>query len=189
MSDEALKQAAHEGVRNLLRAIGEDPSREGLKDTPSRVLRAFEELTSGGKVDVGALLKVSFDEGYTEAVALSDIDFVSTCEHHLLPFVGKAHIVYLPTGRVVGLSKLARTVEAFARRLQVQERMTRQIADALMEYLKPSGALVVVEATHSCMVCRGVRKPNAIMRTAALRGTMQEPAVRAEAYRLIGVGG
>ncbi len=177
-------------VRELLAALGEDPNREGLLDTPKRVARMYRELFSGLTADPAVHLKRVFTERYDEIVLLRDIDFYSLCEHHLLPFHGRAHVAYLPDGKVVGLSKLARTVDAFARRPQVQERMTCQIADALMEHLNPKGAAVVVEAEHLCMKMRGVQKPNGVMITSAVRGVFKtDPAARAEVMELIRSGG
>lgn len=173
-------------VRDILEAIGESPDREGLRDTPRRVARAYRELFSGLRQDPAVHLQRVFQENYDEIVLLRDIDFYSLCEHHLLPFHGRAHVAYLPNGRVVGLSKLARTVEAFARRPQVQERMTCQIADALMDHLEPKGAAVVIEAEHLCMQMRGIQKPNGVMVTSALRGAFKENATaRAEVLALI----
>lgn len=173
-------------VADLLDALGEDTSREGLRDTPARVARMYTELFAGLRSNPAEHLQRVFKEDYDEVVLLRDIDFYSLCEHHLLPFQGRAHVAYLPKGRVVGLSKLARTVEAFARRPQVQERMTCQIADALMEHLEPKGAAVVVEAEHLCMKMRGVQKPNGIMVTSALRGVFKENASsRSEVMALI----
>lgn len=173
-------------VAELLDALGEDPNREGLLDTPKRVARMYRELFAGLHADPAEHLGRVFNEDYDEVVLLSNIDFFSLCEHHLLPFQGKAHVAYLPNGRVVGLSKLARTVEAFARRPQVQERMTCQIADALMEHLDPKGAAVVIEAEHLCMKMRGVQKPGGVMVTSALRGAFKECAsTRAEVLTLI----
>lgn len=183
LSDTARVERA---VTELLEALGEDPSREGLRDTPGRVARMYGELFAGLRTDPAKHLKRVFQEDYDEVVLLRDIDFYSLCEHHLLPFHGRAHVAYLPNGRVVGLSKLARTVEAFARRPQVQERMTCQIADALMEHLEPKGAAVVIEAQHLCMKMRGVQKPNGVMVTSALRGVFKEcPSSRAEVLALI----
>jgi len=177
-------------VRELLAALGEDPDREGLLDTPKRVARMYRELFSGLTTDPAVHLRRVFTEQYDEIVLLRDIDFFSLCEHHLLPFHGRAHVAYLPDGKVVGLSKLARTVDAFARRPQVQERMTCQIADALMEHLNPKGAAVVVEAGHLCMKMRGVQKPNGVMITSAVRGVFKtDPAARAEVMELIRNGG
>jgi len=173
-------------VRELLLAVGEDPDREGLQDTPRRVARMYRELFQGLATDPSVHLKRVFHEPCDEVVLLRDIDFYSLCEHHLLPFHGRAHVAYLPDGKVVGLSKLARTVDAFARRPQVQERMTTQIAEALMEHLKPRGVVVIVEAEHLCMKMRGVRKPNGVMVTSAIRGIFRDDAAaRAEVMSLI----
>lgn len=175
-------------VRTLLAMIGEDPTRPGLLDTPDRVVRAFVEMTEGYHVDPADVLARRFADRCDEMVVVSDIDFTSLCEHHLLPFVGVAAIGYLPDDEVVGLSKLARLVDVFARRLQVQERMTDQIADALWDHVGPLGVGVVVQAKHSCMGCRGVRKPGATMTTSAMRGAMRDnPETRAEFLRLAGV--
>src|SRR5688572_1658592 len=173
-------------VREILLAIGEDPDREGLLRTPNRVARAYTELMSGMRTDPCMHLKTVFRERYDEVVLLRDIEFHSLCEHHLLPFTGKAHVAYLPDGKVVGLSKLARLVEGYARRPQVQERLTTQIADALMEELQPAGAVCVIEATHTCMTIRGANKPGSTMVTSALRGIFKDnPSSRAEVLSLI----
>jgi len=173
-------------VREILIAVGEDPDREGLLKTPNRVARAYGELLAGLQDDPRRHLTTVFHEQYDEVVLLRDIEFHSLCEHHLLPFTGKAHVAYLPDGKVVGLSKLARLVEGFARRPQVQERLTTQIADALMEELAPIGAACVIEATHTCMTMRGVRKHGAVMVTSALRGIFKEnPSSRAEILSLM----
>jgi GTP cyclohydrolase I len=173
-------------IREILISIGEDPDREGLVNTPNRVARAYAELMAGLAEDPKAHLKTVFHERYDEVVLLRDIEFHSLCEHHLLPFTGRAHVAYLPDGKVVGLSKLARLVEGFARRPQVQERLTGQIADALMEELNPIGAACVIEATHTCMTIRGARKPGSIMVTSALRGIFKEnPSSRAEVLALM----
>ena len=173
-------------VREILFAVGEDPDREGLLKTPNRVARAYGELMAGLQQDPRHHLKTVFNERYDEVVLLRDIEFHSLCEHHLLPFTGKAHVAYLPDGKVVGLSKLARLVEGYARRPQVQERLTTQIADALMEALSPIGAACVIEATHTCMTIRGARKPGAVMVTSALRGIFKEnPSSRAEILSLM----
>lgn len=171
-----------EALRVILKAIGEDPDREGLLDTPDRVMRSWTEIFAGYHQDPAEILSTTFAEvdGYDEMVLLRDIPFHSTCEHHMLPFVGKAHVAYLPNGRVVGLSKLARLVDCYARRLQIQERMTRAIADALMTHLAPHGCGVMLEATHGCMSCRGVLKTGATMVTTAVDGRFREAAVRAE---------
>src|SRR5438477_3380694 len=173
-------------VREILLAVGENPDREGLLRTPNRVARAYAELLAGLQDDPKRYLKTVFTERYDEIVLLRDIEFHSLCEHHLLPFTGKAHVAYLPDGKVVGLSKLARLVEGFARRPQVQERLTTQIADALMEELTPIGAACVIEATHTCMTIRGAKKPGSIMVTSALRGIFKEnPSSRAEILTLM----
>ncbi|WP_345153497.1 GTP cyclohydrolase I FolE [Arthrobacter ginkgonis] len=174
-------------VREILEAIGEDPDREGLADTPKRVAKAYAEFFSGLHQDPADLLSTTFDIGHDELVLVKDIAFYSTCEHHLVPFHGSAHIGYIPgaAGKVTGLSKLARLVELYARRPQVQERLTTQIVDALMKYLEPRGAIVVVECEHMCMSMRGVRKPGAKTVTSAVRGQLREPATRAEAMSLI----
>jgi GTP cyclohydrolase I len=173
-------------VREILLAVGEDPDREGLVQTPNRVARAYGELLAGLQENPRRHLKTVFHERYDEVVLLRDIDFHSLCEHHLLPFTGKAHVAYLPDGKVVGLSKLARLVEGYARRPQVQERLTTQIADALMEELNPIGAACVIEATHTCMTIRGAKKPGSVMVTSALRGIFKEnPSSRAEMLSLI----
>jgi GTP cyclohydrolase I len=173
-------------VREMLLAIGENPDREGLLKTPNRVARAYAEIFAGIDTDPREHLKTVFHERYDEVVLLRNIEFHSLCEHHLLPFMGKAHVAYLPDGKVVGLSKLARLVEGFARRPQVQERLTTQIADALMDELQPIGAACVIEATHTCMTIRGARKPGSLMITSALRGIFKEnPASRGEILGLI----
>jgi len=173
-------------VRDILIAVGEDPDREGLLKTPNRVARAYSELMAGLQDDPKRHLKTVFTEEYDEVVLLRDIEFHSLCEHHLLPFTGKAHVAYLPDGKVVGLSKLARLVEGYARRPQVQERLTTQIADALMEELAPIGAVCVIEATHTCMTMRGAKKHGSTMVTSALRGIFKEnPSSRNEILSLI----
>jgi len=175
-------------VREILSAIGEDPDRPGLQDTPARVARAYAETFAGLAQDPFDVLATTFDERHDELVLVRDISMYSTCEHHLVPFSGVAHVGYIPgaDGRVTGLSKLARLVEVFARRPQVQERMTRQIADSLFEVLKPQGVIVVIEAEHLCMAMRGIRKPGATTVTSAVRGIFREnPATRAEAMSLI----
>lgn len=173
-------------VRNLLRALGEDPDRAGLRDTPARVARMYTELLAGVGEDPAEHLGRVFQARYDEIVLVRDIDFYSLCEHHLLPFYGKAHVAYLPQDKVVGLSKLARTVDTFARRPQLQEQLTTQIADALMEHLDARGALVVIEAEHLCMKIRGVQKANASMVTSAVRGVFKDnTTTRAEAFALL----
>lgn len=165
-----IEQAVH----LLLEGIGEDINREGLADTPNRVARMYEEIYKGMEEDASVHLSKTFAVDSNEIVVEKDITFYSTCEHHLMPFYGKAHIAYLPDGRVVGLSKLARTVEVYARRLQIQEQMTTQVAEAIMEYLKPQGVMVMVEAEHMCMTMRGVAKPGSRTVTMAARGCFQE---------------
>jgi GTP cyclohydrolase I len=173
-------------VREILLAVGENPDREGLLKTPNRVARSYAELRSGLRVDPKHHLKTVFHERYDEVVLLRDIDFHSLCEHHLLPFTGKAHVAYIPDGRVVGLSKLARLVEGYARRPQVQERLTTEIADALMDELNPVGAACVIEAVHTCMTIRGAKKPGSVMVTSALRGIFKDcPMSRAEILALM----
>ncbi|GAA1871522.1 GTP cyclohydrolase I FolE [Brevibacterium marinum] len=174
-------------IREILIAVGEDPDREGLVETPARVARAYEEVFSGLHRDPADVLGMTFDISHEEMVLVRDIDLYSMCEHHLVPFHGVAHIGYIPSknGKVTGLSKLARLVEVYARRPQVQERLTTQIADALVEHLEPQGAIVVVEAEHLCMTMRGVRKPGASTITSAVRGQLRESASRAEAMSLI----
>jgi len=157
-------------VRDMLEAIGEDVSREGLVHTPHRVARLFAELFAGLKEDPGAHLDTFFSERYDEMVVLRDVPFHSVCEHHLMPFTGKAHIAYMPDGKVVGVSKLARVIETLSHRPQVQERLTTQVADLIMEKLKPKGVAVVLVAEHTCMTIRGVKKPEAKLITSALRG-------------------
>jgi len=173
-------------VREILISVGEDPDREGLIKTPNRVARAYGELMAGLQEDPKRHLKTVFTEDYDEVVLLRDIEFHSLCEHHLLPFTGRAHVAYLPDGKVVGLSKLARLVEGYARRPQVQERLTTQIADALMEELAPIGAACVIEATHTCMTIRGAKKHGSTMVTSALRGIFKEnPSSRSEVLQLM----
>ncbi len=191
LSEQAEHDISLEGaVRVLLRrVVWEDPEREGLLDTPARVVKALGQMTEGYQQDPVEILGTTFDtEGYDEMVVLRGIDFVSLCEHHMLPFTGTAAVGYVPGSRVVGLSKLARLVDCFARRLQIQERMTKEIADAVMEVLSPQGVGVVVAAHHSCMGCRGVRKPGASMVTSYLQGVMRDNvAARAEFLALAGV--
>jgi GTP cyclohydrolase IA len=175
-------------VRELLLAVGEDPDRPGLKDTPARVARAYVETFAGLGQDPSEVLATTFDEDHDELVLVKDIPMYSTCEHHLVPFHGVAHIGYIPgmDGRVTGLSKLARLVEVYARRPQVQERMTSQIADALDEVLKPRGVLVIIEAEHLCMAMRGIRKPGSTTVTSAVRGIFRDnAATRSEAMSLV----
>ena len=173
-------------VREILIAVGEDPDREGLLETPARVARMYRELLSGLHEDPKVHLKKFFTEKYDEVVVVRDISFNSLCEHHMLPFIGKAHIGYLPNGKVIGLSKLARLVEVISKRPQVQERMTETVADLLEQELDVRGVAVVIEATHSCMTMRGIRKPGSLCVTSAMRGTFRESATtRAEVMHLM----
>ena len=178
---------AEAAVRELLIAVGEDPDREGLRDTPARVARAYAELLSGMRRKAEDVLTTTFDLGHDEMILVRDIELWSMCEHHLVPFTGVAHIGYIPNenGRITGLSKLARLVDVYAKRPQVQERLTTQIADALMSILEARGALVVIEAEHLCMTMRGVKKPGSKTLTSAIRGSMHNPATRQEAMTLI----
>ena len=180
-----------EAVRTLLAEIGEDPSREGLTGTPDRVRRMYDELTAGYHVDPDELLNgACFTVDYDEMVVVRDIEFFSLCEHHLLPFIGHAHVGYLPRGRVVGLSKIPRIVDMYAKRLQLQERLTVQVADFLMERLEPKGVACVIEATHLCTMMRGVKKQEATMVTSSMTGTFRRDArTRAEFMGLIGKAG
>jgi GTP cyclohydrolase I len=175
-------------VLDLLIALGEDPEREGLRRTPERVARAYAEQFAGLYVDPSEVLQTTFDEHHEEMVLVKDIDMYSTCEHHLVPFHGVAHVGYIPNadGRITGLSKLARVVDLYAKRPQVQERLTSEVADAIMRRLEPRGAIVVIEAEHLCMSMRGIRKPGARTVTSAVRGQFQtQPSTRAEAMSLI----
>jgi GTP cyclohydrolase I len=174
-------------VRDLLAAIGEDPEREGLLETPRRVEQSFTFLTSGYRTDIDALINGAlFSVSYNEMVIVRDIDLYSLCEHHLLPFFGKCHVAYIPDGRVIGLSKIPRIVDAFARRLQVQERLTSQIAETIESKIAPLGVAVVIEATHLCMAMRGVEKQNSVTTTSAMRGVFhRDPRTRAEFLELI----
>ena len=183
--DAARVEAA---VRELLAAVGEDPDRDGLQNTPSRVARMFGEIFSGLGTDPGAVLNVTFEADHDEMILVKDIPFHSICEHHLVPFIGKAHVAYIPNddGRITGISKLARLVEGFAKRPQVQERITSQVADTMMRVLEPRGVLVVLEAEHLCMSMRGVNKPGATTVTSAVRGLFRDDArTRAEAMAFI----
>ncbi|MFC8598219.1 MULTISPECIES: GTP cyclohydrolase I FolE [unclassified Isoptericola] len=182
--DAARAEAA---VRELLLAVGEDPDREGLKETPARVARAYQEIFAGLRQEPEDVLTTTFDLGHEEMVLVRDIEVYSTCEHHLVPFHGVAHVGYIPSteGRITGLSKLARLVDVYARRPQVQERLTTQVADAMVRLLEPRGVLVVVECEHLCMSMRGVRKPGSRTVTSAVRGIMQNASTRAEAMSLV----
>jgi GTP cyclohydrolase I len=178
-----VEKAVHE----LLIAIGDDPTRDGLRDTPARVARAYEEMFRGLHQDPAEVLTTTFELGHDEMVLVKDIELASSCEHHLVPFYGFAHVGYIPgeDGRITGLSKLARLVDVYAKRPQVQERLTTQIADSLMRLLEPRGVIVVIEAEHLCMTMRGVRKPGAKTVTSAVRGQLRASATRAEAMSLI----
>lgn len=180
--DAALRKA----VREIIRAVGEDPNREGLRETPRRVAAMYAEVFSGLRLDPADVLRVGFEEGHQELVLVKDIPFYSMCEHHFLPFHGVAHVGYIPNGRVVGLSKLARALEILARRPQLQERLTSQLADAIMSTLEPAGVAVVVKAEHLCMTMRGIRKPGSQTVTSAMRGVFERgAATRAEFMSLI----
>jgi GTP cyclohydrolase I len=175
-------------VGEILLAVGEDPKREGLQGTPKRVANMYAELLAGMQHDPKEHVTSVFHERYDEIVLLRDVPFYSVCEHHMMPFIGKVHIAYLPDGKVLGVSKLARIVDCFARRLQVQERLTSQVADFLMGNLKPKGAAVVIEASHSCMTIRGIKKPGSVMVTSALRGIfIRDPRSRSEVLGLMHV--
>jgi GTP cyclohydrolase IA len=176
----------HECVENLIRSSGEDPKREGLEKTPERFVKAFQFLTQGYAKSPQELINGAlFDVPYSEMVIIKNIELYSLCEHHLIPFFGKCHVGYLPNGKIVGLSKIPRIVDAFARRLQVQERLTYQISEFLMEHLKPLGVGVVIEASHLCMMMRGVEKQNAFAKTSALLGDFQSGSTRQEFFNLI----
>ncbi len=180
---------AEDAVRTLIRWAGDDPGREGLRDTPGRVVGAYEEYFAGYDADPVALLKRTFEEtdGYDEMVVLRDVRFEAHCEHHMAPMIGKAHVAYLPRRRVVGISKLARLVEAYARRLQIQEKMTAQIANTIDEILEPRGVAVVIEATHQCMTTRGIHKAGAVMVTSRMLGGFRtDPSTRREFLSIIG---
>ncbi len=177
-----------DAIRQILKTIGENPQREGLKRTPHRVAKAFEFLTNGYKADIDKIInKAIYHEQYDEMVIIKNIDFSSLCEHHLLPFYGKCHVAYIPDGKLIGLSKIPRIVNAFSRRLQIQERLTSQIADCLMKNLKPLGVAVVMEATHMCMVIRGVEKQNSVATTSSMLGDFRnDRSTRMEFLDLIG---
>lgn len=180
------QQRIERAVREILLAIGENPDRDGLQKTPSRVARMYAELFAGLHEDPDRHLETSFDENHHEMVVLRDISFNSMCEHHLMPFEGRAHLAYIPNGKIVGLSKLARIVDGYSRRPQVQERLTGQIADVLANRVQVQGCAVVLEAVHTCMTCRGVKKPGSVMVTSALRGILHtHAATRAEALMLL----
>jgi len=179
------QERAEKAVRELLLALGEDPEREGLKETPARVARAFKENFEGLWQKPEEVLTTTFDIGHEELVIIRDIEVFSHCEHHLTPFHGVAHVGYIPSGKITGLSKVARLVDIFARRPQVQERLTTQVADALVEILKPMGVIVIIDCEHLCMSMRGVRKSKARTTTSAVRGVLRDAATRAEAISLI----
>ncbi len=187
LSEETPASGIEDHVREMLRLLGEDPSREGLLKTPKRVAKSYSFLTQGYRVDAKAILQSAiFEEQYDEMILVRDIDVFSLCEHHLLPFSGKAHVAYIPQNHIVGLSKIPRVVDAFARRLQVQERLTVQIREAIDEVLQPVGTAVVIEATHLCMSMRGVQKQNALTATSAMSGAfLSEGTARAEFMRLV----
>lgn len=168
------KEKIENAVKLLLEGLGEDVNREGLRDTPNRIARMYEEICAGMNEDAGEHLSKTFSVDNNEMVIVKDIVFYSTCEHHLMPFYGKAHVAYIPDGKVVGISKLARTIEVFAKRLQIQEQMTGQVADAIMEHLAPKGVIVLVEAEHMCMTMRGIKKPGSKTVTLAARGAFED---------------
>jgi GTP cyclohydrolase I len=180
-------ERAERAVREILLAVGEDPDRDGLKETPARVARSYREIFAGMTQRPSDVLTTTFEIGHNELILVRDIEVYSTCEHHLAPFYGVAHVGYIPgrDGQVTGLSKLARLVDVFARRLQVQERLTSQIADALVKNLKPQGVIVVIQCEHLCMSMRGVRRPGSRTITSAVRGQLRDPATRAEAMGLV----
>lgn len=188
-TDRPTRSEAEEAVRTLIRWAGDDPSREGLLGTPDRVARSYGEFFSGYWQDPESILRTTFEEteGYDEMVVLRDIDYESHCEHHMVPIIGKAHVAYLPNNRVVGISKLARVVEAYAKRLQIQEKMTAQIANTINEVLAPKGVAVVIEGNHECMSTRGVHKPNVTMVTSTMLGAFRDdPSTRREFLAFIG---
>jgi GTP cyclohydrolase I len=190
-TDRPSRAEAEEAVRTLLRWAGDDPAREGLVDTPGRVARAYEEFFAGYEVDPVALLERTFEEtdGYDEIVLLRDIRLESHCEHHMVPILGRAHVAYLPHRRVVGISKLARVVDAYAHRLQIQEKLTAQIANTIQQVLEPRGVAVVIEAAHQCMTTRGVHKPGVTMVTSRMLGAFRDdPTTRREVLSMIGIG-
>ena len=180
------KAGVEKAIRDLLVAVGEDPNRDGLKDTPSRMARAYKEMFAGLYTDPAEVLSAKFDIGHEEMVLVKDIELYSLCEHHLLPFIGKAHVAYIPSGKVLGLSKVARIVDMYARRLQIQENLSRQIADAVMQVTGALGVAVVIEAKHMCMMMRGVEKQNSSMITSVMLGEFREnAATRSEFLSLI----
>lgn len=185
------REQAEDAVRTLIRWAGDNPSREGMLDTPKRVIKSYDEFFKGYTQDPAKILSTTFEdvEGYDEMIVLRDITFESYCEHHMVPFTGKAHVAYIPSTRVVGLSKLARLVDIYAKRLQIQEKLTAQIATTLNEVLEPKGVAVVVEATHMCMTTRGVHKPGTVMQTSKLLGNFRsDHRTRQEFFSLLGSG-
>ena len=191
MTEQRIDQErVRRAVREILEAIGENPEREGLVNTPDRVARMYEEIFSGIQDDPARHLVIQFTEDqHDEMVIVRDIPFASMCEHHMMPFIGKAHVAYIPKdGRITGLSKIARVVEGYSHRLQLQERLTTEIADAIMEVLQPQGALVIIEAEHMCMSIRGVKKPGSLTVTSAVRGIFHKNVTRSEALELIKAG-
>jgi GTP cyclohydrolase I len=190
-TDRPSREEAEAAIRTLLRWAGDDPTREGLVDTPARVARAYEEFFSGYEVDPVALLERTFEEtdGYDEIVLLRDIRLESHCEHHMVPIIGRAHVAYLPHRRVVGISKLARVVDAYARRLQIQEKLTAQIANTIQQVLEPRGVAVVIEAAHQCMTTRGIYKPGVTMVTSRMLGAFRDdPTTRREVLAMMATG-
>ena len=184
-----MKEKSITAIYEMIRLIGDNPAREGVAQTPNRVVKSWETIYGGYRQKAEDVLTAQFNsENYEEMIVLKNIEFFSTCEHHMLPFFGKAHVAYIPNGSVVGISKLARLVEVFARRLQIQERLTTQIADSLMDIIMPIGCGVVMEAKHFCMVSRGVNKQNSTMETSTLRGVFKEPDVKQEFLKLINHG-
>lgn len=184
--DTETTEALAEHARGILHLVGEDPDREGLAKTPERVAKAYQFLTHGYSLDPKAILESAlFEESYSEMILVKDIEVYSLCEHHMIPFFGKAHVAYIPDGRIVGLSKIPRVVDVFARRLQVQERLTVEIRDAISEVLEPQGVAVVIEARHLCMMMRGAEKQNSVTTTSAMSGQFMEQTTRAEFMRLI----
>lgn len=185
--DLSRSNSVEEHVADLLRLIGDDPSREGLRQTPKRVARSYQSLFSGYSKNLEEIVTVFDNEGYDEMVISKDIEFFSTCEHHILPFLGKVHIGYIPDQKIIGLSKIPRLIEVYSRRLQTQERLTSQIAEGLMTILQPKGVGVVIDAQHLCMMARGVQKQNAVVTTSAVRGNFKKNLnTRSEFLRLIG---
>jgi len=184
-----MKEESITAIYKMIRLIGDDPAREGVAQTPNRVVKSWETIYGGYRQKAEDVLTAQFNsENYDEMVVLKNIEFFSTCEHHMLPFFGKAHVAYIPNGSIVGISKLARLVEVFARRLQIQERLTTQIADSLMDIIMPIGCGVIIEAKHFCMVSRGINKQNSIMETSTLRGIFKEPDVKQDFLKLINHG-